>query len=631
MEPYEVIRFKGTEEEVSAAWRAERRKGIGGSDVAAIMGLSRYRSPYEVWAEKVGAYDPPDMSGVQAVEWGNRLEPVVKAKYAEEHPDRRARRLNGMLRSRARPWAQASLDYEVRDPDLGWGVLEVKTVGLRRAQDWEGGVPVYYQTQVAHYLSVTGRPFADVAVLVGGQEYRDYRIARDEEDVAAVEAAVDSFWRDRVLAGDPPQAGAGDGPAVFAAHPSGDAYLVMADAECPELARWLEARKAADAAWRAEYLAPSVSGLSASRCNASGEADADGASMLVSCSWAARQPGNRVTQVKVEYRPTSASSWTQAYGANPNAALGTLDAVCGGSLDPDAVYDVRVTVSDAGGSSTALTRLPGRSVAVHFGRKGAGAAFFKRVDRDGLDVGGLAWLEGGQTVAPCTGTNGAAGYLHVCTVRIGQQWCGTALSVAFVRRTDNVPTLVTARFGHEASDDPPLVGLCWAGGCGDVWLSRSAAGTWEMYVEKYTASDSLNVLGLWVPTHDGSYEVDWRSDQAASLPAGATRAVPARQTGATMTLSQAYGVQASRGPDGTVAVCSRGASALPAGGQWTQVALGTLPEGWRPPFDAMQAVPCGGGTVYLGVTASGEVSYTRATPTQSADGVYATLCYPAYG
>ena len=50
------------------------------------------------------------------------------------------------------------------------------------------------------------------------------------------------------MAGDPPQAGAGDGPAVFAAHPSGDAYLVMADAECPELARWLAAKKAADAA-----------------------------------------------------------------------------------------------------------------------------------------------------------------------------------------------------------------------------------------------------------------------------------------------------------------------------------------------------------------------------------------------
>ena len=385
------------------------------------------------------------------------------------------------------------------------------------------------------------------------------------------------------------------------------------------------------AVWRADYLAPSISGLSASRCDPSGEADADGASMRVRCSYAARQPGNRVTQVKVEYRPSTASAWTQAYSANPNAASGMLDAVCGGSLDPDTVYDVRVTVSDAGGSSTALTRLPGRSVTLHFGRQGAGAAFFKRVDRDGLDVGGLAWLGGGQTVAPCMGTSGAAGYLHVCTIRIGQQWCGTPLAVAFVRRTDNVPTLVTARFSHEASDDPSLIGLCWAGGCGDVWLSRSAAGVWEMHVAKATASDSLNVLGLWVPTADGSFEVEWRSDQASSVPSGATRAVPARQTGNTMTLSSAYGVYASRGPDGTVAVYSRGASALPAGAQWTQVALGTLPEGWRPPCDAMQAVPCGGGTVYLGVTTAGAVSYTRATPTQSADGVYATLCYPAHG
>ncbi len=256
MEPYEVIRFSGTEREVNDAWRAERRKGIGGSDVAAVMGLSPYRSPYQVWAEKVGAWEPPDISAVQAVEWGNRLEPVVKAKYAEEHPQVLARRLNGILRSRERPWAQASLDYECRDPDLGWGVLEIKTVGLRRAADWDEGVPLYYQTQVAHYLSVTGRSFADVAVLIGGQEYRDYRLMRDEDDVAAVEAAVDGFWLNHVLTNEPPDPWAGDGPALLASHPKGDSWLVVPDAECPALGRFRAAKAARDAADR-EYDAAS--------------------------------------------------------------------------------------------------------------------------------------------------------------------------------------------------------------------------------------------------------------------------------------------------------------------------------------------------------------------------------------
>lgn len=257
MEPFDVIRFKGTEDEVNAAWRAERRKGIGGSDVAALMGLSRYKSPYEVWAEKVGTVEAPDLSGSQAVEWGNRLEPVVKAKFSEEHPQLLVRRLNGIIRSRERPWAQASLDYEVRDPDEGWGVLEVKTVGLRRASDWDDGVPVYYQTQVAHYLGVTGRPFADVAVLIGGQEFRDYRMRREDLDVDFVARAVDEFWQRHVAAGIPPEVGPGDGAALAAAHPTGDSFLVLEDSEVPEVKAYEVAAKRKRAACEAYDLAAS--------------------------------------------------------------------------------------------------------------------------------------------------------------------------------------------------------------------------------------------------------------------------------------------------------------------------------------------------------------------------------------
>lgn len=229
------------------AWREERRKGIGGSDVAAIMGISAYSTPYQVWLDKVqGIHD--DISDKPAVVWGNILERIIGEYYAQEHPDRAVRRVNGMLRSIQRPWAQASLDYEVRDPELGWGILEIKTAGWRREDDWSDGVPVYYQTQVAHYLSVSGRPFADVAVLIAGQDYREYRVMRDEEDIETVNRAVDDFWHGNVESGVAPDVDAPDNRYVFEAHPEpGAEYVEVSDAKTSDLLnRWLSAKAELD-------------------------------------------------------------------------------------------------------------------------------------------------------------------------------------------------------------------------------------------------------------------------------------------------------------------------------------------------------------------------------------------------
>ena len=235
-------------------WREERRKGIGGSDVAAIMGLSAYRTPYQVWLDKtIGATD--DVSDKPAVMWGNILEHIIGEHYAERHPDRTVRRVNGMLRSIERPWAQASLDYEVRDPDLGWGVLEIKTAGWRREDDWSEGVPVYYQTQIAHYLSVSGRDFADVAVLIAGQDYREFRILRDPEDVMLVDSAVDEFWHENVEANVAPDAEPIDGHFMFKEFPEMGSEFVGADEVTADaLVQWLAAKSDLDdAKARVEY------------------------------------------------------------------------------------------------------------------------------------------------------------------------------------------------------------------------------------------------------------------------------------------------------------------------------------------------------------------------------------------
>ena len=200
--------FKLIRCEDNAGWLDQRKKGIGGSDVAAIMGLSPWRTPAEVWLEKTGRADPQDLSDRPHVQRGVDLESYVGTKFKDAHRGFRTKRVNAICQSIERPWAQASLDYEVcegvpsnRFSGYEWGVLEIKT--SRNDADWKDGIPDYYLTQVMHYLSVTGRDYAWVAVQFDSDylwEYREYRIERDEEDIAAINAAVDTFWHEFVEA-----------------------------------------------------------------------------------------------------------------------------------------------------------------------------------------------------------------------------------------------------------------------------------------------------------------------------------------------------------------------------------------------------------------------------------------------
>ncbi len=191
---FTLIRCESNEE-----WLEQRTKGVGGSDVASIMGLSPWKTPAQVWLEKTGNAAPDDLSEKPYVQFGNIMEPLIGKWFAEQHPDFKVRRVNAVCQSIARPWAQASLDFEVND-GTSWGVLEIKTA--RSAKDWSDGVPDYYLTQVTHYLDVTDRSYAYVAVFFRDDcTFREYLIDRDEDDVAAVRSAVDSFWHDYVEKG----------------------------------------------------------------------------------------------------------------------------------------------------------------------------------------------------------------------------------------------------------------------------------------------------------------------------------------------------------------------------------------------------------------------------------------------
>ena len=221
-----AIRLVSTKDMSREEWLAIRNQGIGSSDSAAVVGLSPYKSPLELWMEKTGRKPPDDLSDNEAVFWGSTLEPVIAQVYGEK-TGAKVRQVHAVLQHHEHPHMLANLDRIVAHPEDGHGLLEIKTAGLWSEAYWEDGVPEHYQCQVLHQLAVTGKPWADVAVLIGGQEFRTYRIERDEEKINALIELEDQFWQ-HVLNDTPPEVDGSEssGKALSMLYPSDNGEAV---------------------------------------------------------------------------------------------------------------------------------------------------------------------------------------------------------------------------------------------------------------------------------------------------------------------------------------------------------------------------------------------------------------------
>lgn len=179
------------------AWLAKRLEGIGGSDAGAIMGDNPWKSPYQLWLEKTGQVEPEDLSEKESVQWGIRLEPLV-AKDFEEKTGKKVRRA-GMMQSLSYPWLLADVDRLVVGEKAG---LEIKTTNAFAAKEWDdNNVPNSYYWQCQHYMMVTGLPKWYIAVLIGGQHFRQKEIPRNDELIAELFEAEEKFWNVNVKQG----------------------------------------------------------------------------------------------------------------------------------------------------------------------------------------------------------------------------------------------------------------------------------------------------------------------------------------------------------------------------------------------------------------------------------------------
>lgn len=184
--------------------REKRKKGIGGSDAAAILGVNPYCTAMQIWLEKTGRFDPEDISNKPPVYWGNVLEPIVADEYAKIN-NVKLQKVNQTLIHPKYPWLFGHLDRRIVGLKK---ILECKTAGIFSAKAWgEPGsdqVPEHYIIQVQHYLSVLDYECADLAVLIGGNDFRIYSIPRDDELINAMTERLNEFWHKNILADMPP-------------------------------------------------------------------------------------------------------------------------------------------------------------------------------------------------------------------------------------------------------------------------------------------------------------------------------------------------------------------------------------------------------------------------------------------
>lgn len=188
-------------------WLEERRKGLGGSDAGAVLGLNKWKSPVELYLEKTGQRpEEPETAKMRA---GRAMEEVIAQLFAEETGLQV--RQDHKLRVHADfEFIRANLDRVIVGDSRGPGILECKNVGGQTLRDAEAdgyAVPPSHYCQWQHYSLVTGYTWGYLAYFVDGWDLRLVHMERNEAFVQdTLLPALCQFWLDHVQAGVPPAA-----------------------------------------------------------------------------------------------------------------------------------------------------------------------------------------------------------------------------------------------------------------------------------------------------------------------------------------------------------------------------------------------------------------------------------------
>jgi len=242
-----AIVLASTENISREEWLTYRNLGIGGSDAAVVCGVSKYKSPVELWVEKTGQALLQETDNIsEATYWGTRMESLIREEFALR-TGIKVVPVHQIIQSRDYPFMIANLDGVCRCPTHGKCVFEAKTANAFKASEWDGDlVPQDYVLQVQHYLCVTGFNGAYIAVLIGGNDFRWKFIPRNEDLISMLIRIERDFWM-HVQDDVPPPVDGSDACTKFFSRRYPDSLpqskIILPDAAADLIGRYSEADK----------------------------------------------------------------------------------------------------------------------------------------------------------------------------------------------------------------------------------------------------------------------------------------------------------------------------------------------------------------------------------------------------
>lgn len=202
-----------SQQEDEAEWLAVRTKGIGGSDVGAICGVSPFSSARQIYLNKTGQFEEAIQPGAAAVErmhFGHLLEPIVADEFAKRELTADKGRngwwlceLGATVCLKGNTWMRANVDRLIMDHNNKVvGILECKTTSEYNNEEWESGeILLSYIYQLNWYMYILDIKWGAFACLVGGNKFYSYEIYRNDDLLRdVIIPAAENFWFNNVLA-----------------------------------------------------------------------------------------------------------------------------------------------------------------------------------------------------------------------------------------------------------------------------------------------------------------------------------------------------------------------------------------------------------------------------------------------
>lgn len=185
----------------TAHWLRMRKQGLGASDAAAVLGLSKWGTPLSVYLDKLSDSIDDTMSDRQ--DWGHRLEEPI-AQWVRERKNLDVTASPGLIRSEEFPWLLATPDRLVNAGDVVVP-LEIKSSDAFMADTWKEGIPLNYQIQIQQQILIMGAPYGYLVVLHGGNSPEFYTVPADREFHEQLIRLTRDFWENHILAQIPPE------------------------------------------------------------------------------------------------------------------------------------------------------------------------------------------------------------------------------------------------------------------------------------------------------------------------------------------------------------------------------------------------------------------------------------------